>query len=100
MPVALTVGHTTQLGQHDIQGLGNMFPYATALQLPGIHLLNVAVFPHISYCAWYQRSEGNPIYKQMIQPSVDNPQILAAYANCGSSLRNYRNSATGTCKLK
>jgi hypothetical protein len=42
----------TRIGEYDVAGLGEMFPYARALQLPGIHLLIVAEYPHIRYCAW------------------------------------------------
>jgi hypothetical protein len=46
---------------------GRRFPYARALNLPGIERLDIRNFPNLAYCAWFSRS-SDPTYRNMVAP--------------------------------
>jgi hypothetical protein len=71
---ALALGDIFEEGEHliaaweDLQQIhGRRFPYARALNLPGIERLDIRTFPNLAYCAWFSRS-SDPTYRNMVAP--------------------------------
>jgi hypothetical protein len=71
---ALSIGDIFEEGQRLIRVWdalqrrhGDRFPYARALNLPGVEGLDVRNFPNLAYCAWFSKS-SDPKYKNLVAP--------------------------------
>jgi len=72
----------------ELRGLGDMFPYARSLELPGVEFLNATRYPSLCYCAWYYKAKESTTYRQMVHPQADNAKTLAAFTSV-SLLQGY-----------
>ncbi|APG78858.1 hypothetical protein 1 [Hubei orthoptera virus 5] len=79
-------GEVTQTAAGNVHGLGAMFPYARALGLRGVELLNVGKYADLAYCAWFQRADENPTYRNMAHSQATDQKTLAAHTKVPLSI--------------